>query len=118
MKPPTAYCNAFSSSLISTCFGYCPGAISSTVRVFFSCSMLVLLKFNGDFLPGARRIHQGCDKEAAECAELKKCKTDEKVQHSITSVNADAGQFLLVNHQGNAVLRQVFLEKVDLVNGQ
>ena len=48
----------------------------------------------------------------------KKCKTDEKVQHSITSVNADAGQFLLVNHQGNAVLRQVFLEKVDLVNGQ
>jgi len=28
--------------------------------------MLILLKFNGDFLSGARRIHQGCDKEPTE----------------------------------------------------
>ena len=63
-------------------------------------------------------VQQSCHEEAEKSAGFKKCKTDEKVQHSITSVNADAGQFLLVNHQGNAVLRQVFLEKVDLVNGQ
>jgi len=41
--------------------------------------MLILLKFDGDFLSGARRIHQGCDKEPTERTGF----IDQKVFHEL-----------------------------------
>jgi hypothetical protein len=43
--------------------------------------MLILLKFDGDFLSGMGGVQQSCHKEAEKSAGFKKCETDKKVQH-------------------------------------
>jgi hypothetical protein len=54
--------------------------------------MRILLSVQHDFaIP--RCLHQSCYEEAAECAELKKCKTDEKIQHDTPQSMQMQGSF-------------------------
>ena len=39
------------------------------------------------------RLHQRSHEEAAECAELKKCETDEKIQHNTPQTMQMQGSF-------------------------
>ena len=79
--PPTASCKAFRLLSISTCCGYGPGGIFSTDKVFSFCSIIVLLEFDRNLLPGMGGVQQSCHEEAEKSAGFKKCETDKKVQH-------------------------------------
>ncbi len=80
MKPLTACCKAFRSLSISTCYGYCPGAIFSTDRVFSFCSIIILLK-DCALLPGMGGVQQSRHEESENSTRFKKCESDKKVQH-------------------------------------
>jgi len=49
--------------------------------MFFSCSIRFLLKFDGDFLPGACSVHQGGDEKAAEGTSFKNDKRINKIHN-------------------------------------
>jgi len=63
-------------------------------------------------------VQQSRHEESENSTRFKKCESDKKVQHGGTSVDADAGQLLVVCHQGDAVACQILLEQVDFIDGQ